>query len=213
MVLDMPDMVDMVTLDMLVLDIMARGLLMLSPKPRLLLIPTTMVDMVLDMPDMVDMVLDMPDMVDMVTLDMLVLDIMARGLLMLSLKPRLMLIPTTMVDIMVLDMPDMVDMVLDIPDLDMHTTDTDMATAMDTGDKYFPFFSYSLLHHISKHRKLGYRIRQDLSVIQQLESSIKNGLYQFEFLPSPVLLSFQCYQISFLIMVCRKQENQKVMIR
>merc|ERR1712002_483643 len=134
---------------------------------------------------------------------MLVLDIMARGLLMLSLKPRLMLIPTTMVDIMVLD----------IPDLDMDSTDTDMATAMDTWDKYFPFFSYSLLHHISKHRKLGYKIRQDLSVIQQLESSIKNGLYQFEFLPSPVLLSFQCYQISFLIMVCRKQENQKVMIR
>merc|ERR1712050_707009 len=194
----------MVILDM-VLDIMARGLLMLSPKPRLLLIPTTLVDiMVLDM-DMVDMVLDMPDT--------MVLDIMARGLLMLSLKPRLMLIPTTMVDIMVLDMPDMVDMVLDIPDLDMDSTDTDMATAMDTWDKYFPFFSYSLLHHISKHRKLGYRIRQDLSVIQQLESSIKNGLYQFEFLPSPVLLSFQCYQISFLIMVCRKQENQKVMIR
>merc|ERR1719219_2914053 len=171
--------------------------------------------MVLDITDMVDMVLDMPDMVDMVLdmLDTMVLDIMARGLLMLSLKPRLMLIPTTMVDIMVLDMPDMVDMVLDIPDLDMHTTDTDMATAMDTGDKYFLFFSYSLLHHISKHRKLGYKIRQDLSVIQQLESSIKNGLYQFEFLPSPVLLSFQCYQISFLIMVCRKQENQKVMIR
>merc|ERR1719228_1992640 len=140
-------------------------------------------------------------MVDIVILDMLdtmVLDIMARGLLMLSLKPRLMLIPTTMVDIMVLD---------------MDSTDTDMATAMDTWDKYFPFFSYSLLHHISKHRKLGYRIRQDLSVIQQLESSIKNGLYQFQFLPSPVLLSFQCYQISFLIMVCRKQENQKVMIR
>merc|ERR1712002_800743 len=152
-------MVDMVTLDMLVLDIMARGLLMPSLKPRLMLIPTTMVDMVLDMPDMVDMVLDMPDMVDMVTLDMLVLDI-----------------------------PDMVDMVLDIPDLDIDSTDTDMATAMDTGDKYFLFFSYSLLHHISKHRKLGYRIRQDLSVIQQLESSIKNGLYQFEFLPSPVLL-------------------------
>merc|ERR1712002_1040983 len=102
----------------------------------------------------------------------MVLDIMARGLLMLSLKPRLMLIPTTMVDIMVLD----------IPDLDMDSTDTDMATAMDTWDKYFPFFSYSLLHHISKHRKLDYKIRQDLSVIQQLESSIKNGLYQFEFL-------------------------------
>merc|ERR1712237_117446 len=122
-------------------------------------------------------VLDMPDM-DIVVLDML--------------------------DTMVLDMPDMVDMVLDIPDLDMDSTDTDMATAMDTWDKYFPFFSYSLLHHISKHRKLGYKIRQDLSVIQQLEPSIKNGLYQFEFLPSPVLLSFQCYQISFLIMVCRK---------
>merc|ERR1712002_775895 len=140
-------MVDIVILDMLdtmVLDIMARGLLMLSPKPRLLLIPTTLVDiMVLDM-DMVDMVLDMPDM-----------------------------------DIVVLDMLDTVDMVLDIPDLDMDSTDTDTATAMDTWDKYFPFFSYSLLHHISKHRKLGYRIRQDLSVIQQLESSIKNGLYQF----------------------------------
>merc|ERR1712050_741030 len=100
----------------MVLDIMARGQLMPSLKPRLLLIPTTLVDiMVLDM-DTVDMVLDMPDM------DIVVLDIMARGLLMLSLKPRLMLIPTTMVDIMVLDMPDMVDMVLDIPDLDMDST-------------------------------------------------------------------------------------------
>merc|ERR1712002_916893 len=92
----------------------------------------------------------------MVTLDMLVLDIMARGLLMLSPKPRLLLIPTTMVDMVLLDMPDMVDMVLDIPDLDIDSMDT----AMDTWDKYFPFFSYSLLHHISKHRKLGYKIRQ-----------------------------------------------------
>merc|ERR1712180_96321 len=66
---------------------MARGLLRLSPRPRL--IPTTlvdtMVDMVLVMPT-TDMALDTTDMGS---------DTTARGLLMLRL------IPTTMVDTMV----------------------------------------------------------------------------------------------------------------
>merc|ERR1719334_3049636 len=68
-------------------DTTARGLLRLSPRPRL--IPTTlvdtMVDMVLVMPT-TDMALDTTDMGS---------DTMARGLLMLRL------IPTTMVDTMV----------------------------------------------------------------------------------------------------------------
>merc|ERR1712234_26163 len=93
-------MVDMVlvmpTMDM-ALDTTARGLLMLSLRPRL--IPTTLVDttvdMVLVMPT-TDMALDTTDMGS---------DTMARGLLMLRL------IPTTMVDTMVdMAMDTMVDM-------------------------------------------------------------------------------------------------------
>merc|ERR1711892_520450 len=86
----------MVVLAILVLAIMARDLLMLNPKPRLM--PVSFME---DM-DMVD--LDMLDS-DMLDLDMLVLDIvvldtlllamvvsaiMARDLLMLNPKPRLM---------------------------------------------------------------------------------------------------------------------------
>merc|ERR1712105_393507 len=129
--------------------------------------------------------------------DTLVLDIMAKGPL--TPSPRLMLMPTTLMDIL-----DMVDTTLDTPDFTTDMLDTDMVDStadsamavMDTWDKYFQFVTYSLLHFILKHRKIGYKMRQDLSVTQQLESSIKNGLYQFEFLPSPVLLPFQCYQIS-----------------
>merc|ERR1712234_14546 len=115
LVLAMPDL-DMLDTDMAILptdtpplDTMARGLLMLSPRLRLMLV-FTMVDM--------DMVLDMLDL-DMLDLDMLPLptdtpplDTMARDLLMLSPRLRLMLV-FTMVDMdMVLDM-----LVLAMPDL------------------------------------------------------------------------------------------------
>merc|ERR1712145_7581 len=112
LVLAMPDL-DMLDLDMLGLDMlplptdtppldtMARDLLMLSPRLRLMLV-FTMVDM--------DMVLAMPDL-DMLDTDMAILptdtpplDTMARGLLMLSLRLRPML-DSTMEDMaMVLDM-------------------------------------------------------------------------------------------------------------
>merc|ERR1711925_14409 len=89
------------------LDTMARGLLRLSPRPRL--IPTTledtMVDMVLVMPT-TDMALDTTDMDS---------DTTARGLLRLSPRPRL--IPTTLVDTMV-------DMVLVMPTTDMASDTT-----------------------------------------------------------------------------------------
>merc|ERR1719357_1926222 len=134
LVLAMPDL-DMLDMDMAILatdtppsDTMARGLLMLSLRLRLMLDSTMEdMDMVLDM-----LVLAMPDL-DMLDTVMAILptdtpplDTMARGLLMLSLRLRLML-DSTMVDMdMVLDM-----LVLDIPDLDM--LDTDMAILpMDT---------------------------------------------------------------------------------
>merc|ERR1712215_561109 len=101
-------------------DTTARGLLRLSPRPRL--IPTTlvdtMVDMVLVMPT-TDMALDTTDMDS---------DTTARGLLMPSLRPRL--IPTTMVDTMV-------DMAVDtMVDMDMVLATTAMDVVfMATMDK------------------------------------------------------------------------------
>merc|ERR1719244_630327 len=107
LVLAMPDL-DMLDTDMAILatdtpplDTMARGLLMLSPRLRLML-DFTMGDM--DMVLVLDMlVLDIPDL-DMLDTDMAILpmdtpplDTMARGLLMPSLRPRLML-DSTMVD-------------------------------------------------------------------------------------------------------------------
>merc|ERR1711917_195318 len=125
----MPDL-DMLDTDMAILptdtpplDTMARGLLMLSPRLRLMLVFTMVdMDMVLDilvwaMPD-----LDMLDL-DMLDLDMLPLptdtpplDTMARDLLMLSPRLRLMLV-FTMVDM---------DMVLAILVLAMLVTDMDI---------------------------------------------------------------------------------------
>merc|ERR1711915_271085 len=105
------------------LDTMARGLLMLSLRLRLMLDSTMEdMDMVLDM-----LVSAMPDL-DMLDTDMAILptdtpplDTMARGLLMLSPRLRLMLDSTM----------EVMDMVLDIPDLDM--LDTDMVILpMDT---------------------------------------------------------------------------------
>merc|ERR1712082_165406 len=86
---------------------LARDLLMLSPRPRLMLIPLffmdpIMADMVWVMPDMLDLAMDIPMLLD--TTD----TTLARGLLMLSPRPRLMLIllfsmvPMDMVDMAML---------------------------------------------------------------------------------------------------------------
>merc|ERR1719481_2523532 len=108
------DMLDMDMLDLAMdipmpLDttILARGLLMLSPRPRLMLIllffmvPIMAVWDMLDM-DMLDLAMDIPMPLDTTTL--------ARGLLMPSPRPRLML-PFSMVH-MALAMLDMLDMPL-----------------------------------------------------------------------------------------------------
>merc|ERR1711872_1087478 len=129
-------------------DTMARGLLRLSPRPRL--IPTTlvdtMVDMVLVMPT-TDMALDTTDMDS---------DTTARGLLMPSLRPRL--IPTTMVDTMV-DMA--VDTMMDM-DMVLATTAMDVAF-MATMDKSTNPYLVPDLHQL---RDLD--LHQDLSVNQVL---------------------------------------------
>merc|ERR1711999_57617 len=95
------------------LDTMARGLLMLSPRLRLMLVFTMVdMDMVLDMPDSAMLDTDM----DILPTDIPPLDTMARGLLMLSQRLRLMLVFT---------MADM-DMVLAILVLAMLVTDMDI---------------------------------------------------------------------------------------
>merc|ERR1719175_272349 len=97
LVLAMPDLhtldTDMAILptDTPPLDTMARGLLMLSPRLRLMLVFTMVdMDMVLDMPDSAMLDTDM----DILPTDTLPLDTMARGLLMLSQRLRLMLVFT-----------------------------------------------------------------------------------------------------------------------
>merc|ERR1711925_37860 len=113
-------------------DTTARGLLRLSPRPRL--IPTTledtMVDTVLVMPT-TDMALDTTDMDS---------DTMARGLLMLSLRPRL--IPTTLVDTtvdMVLVMPT-TDMALDTMDMGLATMAMDVVFMATMDKSIYPYF-------------------------------------------------------------------------
>merc|ERR1712121_618651 len=112
----------MAVLAMLVLATMARGLLMLSLRLKLMLVfsmePMAMVPVL----DMLDLDMDIPvlDMLDMVVMDlaMLVLATMARGLLTLSLRLKLMLVfsmePMDMVPVL-----DMLDLDMDIPVLDM----------------------------------------------------------------------------------------------
>merc|ERR1712054_463339 len=87
---------DILPMGTLPLDTMARDLLMLSQRPRLML-DSTMEDM--------DMVLAMLDM-DMAILPMDTppLDTMARGLLKLSQRPRLML-DSTMLDMAMVILP------------------------------------------------------------------------------------------------------------
>merc|ERR1740131_845727 len=96
--MDIPMPLDTITL--------ARGLLMLSPRPRLMpmllffMVPMDMADMAWVMPDMLDMLdlaMDIPMLLDITTL--------ARGLLMLSLRPRLMLI--LLFSMVPMDMADM----------------------------------------------------------------------------------------------------------
>merc|ERR1719228_2500623 len=140
-VLDMLDMVvmdlDMVVLVILVLVTMARGLLMLSQRLKLMLVfcmePMDMVPVL----DMLDSDMDIPvlDMLVMVLAmavsAMLVLATMARGLLMLS--PRLMLV-CTMEDmdmVLVLDMLDLDMDILVLDMLDMVVMDSDMVLDMD----------------------------------------------------------------------------------
>merc|ERR1719309_1513991 len=150
LVLAMPDL-DMLDTDMAILatdtpplDTMAKGLLMLSQRLRLML-DSTMVNMdmlVLDIPDLDMLVLDIPDL-DMLDTDMAILpmdtpplDTMARGLLMPSLRPRLML-DSTMEDmdmvsaILVLAM---LDTDMDIPLMVLDTVDTTMVRSI---SKYF----------------------------------------------------------------------------
>merc|ERR1712198_520076 len=89
-------------MDILPLDIMAKGLLMLSQRPRLMLVFTMEVtDMVLDIPPM-----DIPPLVTM-----------ARDLLMLSLRPMLVFIMEDMDMVLAMLVSDM--LVLDMLDTDM----------------------------------------------------------------------------------------------
>merc|ERR1712112_657454 len=121
------------------LDTMARGLLMLSPRLRLMLVFTMVdMDMVLDI-----LVLAMPDLdmldLDMLDLDMLPLptdtpplDTMARDLLMLSQRLRLMLVFTMVVMDMVLAILVLAILVtdMDIPLMVLDTVDTTMVRSI-----------------------------------------------------------------------------------
>merc|ERR1719315_753741 len=100
--MDIPTPLDTTTL--------ARDLLMLSPRLRLLLIllffmDPIMADMAWVMLDMLDLAMDIPMLLDTTTL--------ARGLLMLSPRPRLMLI--LLFSMVPMDMADMVWVMPDMP--------------------------------------------------------------------------------------------------
>merc|ERR1719369_1388295 len=122
--MDIPMLLDTTTL--------ARGLLMPSPRPRLMLILLFFMD-----PIMADMVWVMPDMLDLAMDIHMLLDIMdttlARGLLMLSPRPRLMLIRLFFMDPIMADMVwvmlDMLDLAMDIPML-LDTMDTTLARGL-----------------------------------------------------------------------------------
>merc|ERR1711887_321982 len=94
---------------------LARGLLMLSPRPRLMpillfsMVLMDMADMAWVMLDMLDLAMDIPMLLDTTTLE--------RGLLMLSPRPRLMLI--LLFSMVLMDTADMVWVMLDMLDLAM----------------------------------------------------------------------------------------------
>merc|ERR1711890_228660 len=152
----------------------------------------------------------------------------ARGLLMLM--PSLLLIPTTMVDSMDMVWATMVATVLDTMDWDMSmargllmlmpsllliptmamvlgldmvdTMAMDMVwdTVDTTGDK-------------SSHLQGYLDIHQDLSVNHQLLCQQKNGLFQFEFHPPPVLPVSACQPSLTRNGKQEAIENQNVLIR
>merc|ERR1719167_759267 len=108
------------------LDTMARDLLMLSQRPRLML-DSTMEDMDMVLAMLVLAMLDMG--MAILPMDTPLLDTMARGLLKLSQRPRPML-DSTMEDMdMVLDIPvlAMLDMAMVILPMALATVDTIMA--------------------------------------------------------------------------------------
>merc|ERR1712112_253268 len=158
----MVDTMDMVWVTMVAMDTMAWDMSMARGLLMLMLIPTTMVDS-MDMvwATMVATVLDTMDW------DMS----MARGLLMLM--PSLLLIPTMAMD-MVLDMVDTMAMDMVWDTVDTMAMDMVWDTVDTTGDK-------------SSHQQGYLNIHQDLSVNHQLLCQQKNGLFQFEFHPPPVL--------------------------
>merc|ERR1719290_931034 len=104
---------------------MARGLLMLSPLPRLMLIPTMVMDTTLD--TMAGLTMAMVD--NGATYSMEDGPTMARDLLMLNLLPRLMLIPS-------MDMDTTLDTVVCLT-LDMVVNGATLTMAMeDNGGKF-----------------------------------------------------------------------------
>merc|ERR1712123_183814 len=115
-------MVLILMLELMVPTTLARGLLMLSLRPRLMLLfsmeLTDMLDMLLPLPMDMLHILDTPMLLVMlVPMEHMVPTTLARGLLMLSLKLRLMLsmVPMDILHILLpmlmdtLDMPDMLD--------------------------------------------------------------------------------------------------------
>merc|ERR1712001_713312 len=195
MVLDMDTAMDS--------DTTARGLLTLSPRPRLmpLLTLTTMEDTVWAMPDTamdtvwedttaMDMVMDIAWAMLDTAMDM---DTTARGLLMPSPRPRLMLLPTltTMVDMVMAIAWAMPDMVMVIMAMDMvMAVDTVMVMAMATTDKSSEPY---LLH--AQHQKGELAIHQDLSVNHQLLCQHQMDYFSLSFIPH-LCCQFQCCQPS-----------------
>merc|ERR1712212_126294 len=107
--MDIPTPLDSTTL--------ARDLLMLSPRLRLMLIllffmDPIMADMAWVMLDMLDLAMDIPTLLDTITL--------ARGLLMLSPRPRLMLI--LLFSMVPMDMADMALVIADMAMLPLTLT-------------------------------------------------------------------------------------------
>merc|ERR1719385_524529 len=143
---------------------MARGLLMLSQRPRLMLVFTMEVtDMVSDMlvSDMLDMVMDIPPM------DTPPLVTMARDLLMLSLRPMLVFIMEDMD--MVLDM-----LVSDMLVLDMLDTDMDI---LPTGTLPLDTMARDLLMLSQRPRLMLDSTMGDMDMVLAMLAKADAGLY------------------------------------
>merc|ERR1712055_981582 len=166
---------DMLVSDILDLDITARGLLMLNPRPRLTLV-SFMEDMdmvVLDMPDLAMLVLDMAMLPQLLMatlpLDILVLAIMARGLLMLNLRPRLML---------VFFMEDMAMVVLDMLDSDMLVLDMAMLPLPPMATPLLDMEVLAIMARGLLKEHLSISMKQKLKVISDLHFVIQCPLLE-----------------------------------